>query len=129
MIKWAEKRYNVVLSSSTSILGPSIPASTKETFVSHLASYNLWALQGIEYVITQLKSLVLCMGLIDRHITVEKAVLLSRLEEEFQIQCWGNVEWAHDYDMYELRARTAAGTLFVHLCSESSTLKHKLLQN
>lgn len=39
-------RYNVTIGSSTSILGPNIPASTKETFVSHLASYNMWALQG-----------------------------------------------------------------------------------
>lgn len=88
-----------------------------------------FSLPGIEYVITQLKSLILSMGLIDRHITVEKAVLLSRLEEEYQIQRWGNVEWAHDYDLCELRARAAAGTLFVHLCSESSTVKHKLLQD
>ncbi|NXC18414.1 ATPF2 factor, partial [Corythaeola cristata] len=129
IVAWAEKRYNVSIGSSTSILGPNIPASTKETFVSHLASYNMWALQGIEYVITQLKSLILSMGLIDRHITVEKAVLLSRLEEEYQIQRWGSVEWAHDYDLCELRARAAAGTLFVHLCSESSTVKHKLLQD
>ncbi|KAM4892184.1 ATP synthase mitochondrial F1 complex assembly factor 2 isoform 2-T2 [Sylvia borin] len=119
VVSWAEK----------SILGPNIPASTKETFISHLASYNMWALQGIEFVITQLKSLILSMSLIDRHITVEKAVLLSRLEEEYQIRRWGSVEWAHDYDLCELRARTAAGTLFVHLCSESSTVKHKLLQD
>lgn len=45
-----------------------------------------------------------------------------------QIQKWGNVEWAHDYELQELRARTAAGILFVHLCSESTTVKHKLLQ-
>lgn len=44
-----------------------------------------YSLPGIEYVITQLKSLILSMGLIDRHITVEKAVLLSRLEEEYQV--------------------------------------------
>ncbi|XP_064376164.1 ATP synthase mitochondrial F1 complex assembly factor 2 isoform X2 [Dromaius novaehollandiae] len=129
IVAWAEKRYNVAIGSSTSITGPNIPASTKDTFISHLASYNMWALQGIEYVITQLKSLILSMGLIDRHITVEKAVLLSRLEEEYQIQRWGSVEWAHDYDLCELRARAAAGTLFVHLCSESSTVKHKLLQD
>ncbi|XP_024070810.1 ATP synthase mitochondrial F1 complex assembly factor 2 isoform X1 [Terrapene carolina triunguis] len=129
MIEWAEKRYNVEIGSSTSILGPNIPARTKDTFTSHLASYNTWALQGIEYAIAQLKSLILSMGVIDRHIPVEKAVLLSRLEEEYQIQRWGNVEWAHDYDLYELRARTAAGTLFAHLCSESSTVKHKLLQD
>lgn len=45
-----------------------------------------------------------------------------------QIQKWGNVEWAHDYELQDLRARTAAGALFVHLCSESSAVKHKLLQ-
>lgn len=45
----------------------------------------VFSLPGIEYVITQLKSLILSMGLIDRHITVEKAVLLSRLEEEYQV--------------------------------------------
>lgn len=44
-----------------------------------------YSLAGIEFVITQLKSLILSMSLIDRHITVEKAVLLSRLEEEYQV--------------------------------------------
>ncbi|XP_019397481.1 PREDICTED: ATP synthase mitochondrial F1 complex assembly factor 2 [Crocodylus porosus] len=129
MIEWAEKRYNVTIGSSTSITGPTIPVSTSETFSSHLASYNMWALQGIEYMINQLKSFILSMGLIDRRITVEEAVLLSRLEEEYQIQRWGKVEWAHDFDLHELRARTAAGVLFAHLCLESSTVKHKLLQD
>lgn len=128
IIEWAEKRYDVEIGSSTSIMGPNIPARTREVLTSHLASYNMWALQGIEFVVTQLKSMVLTLALIDLHLTVEQAVLLSRLEEEYQIQKWGNVEWAHDYELQELRARTAAGTLFVHLCSESKTVKHKLLQ-
>ncbi|XP_060794925.1 ATP synthase mitochondrial F1 complex assembly factor 2 [Neoarius graeffei] len=129
VMDWIEKRYNVVIGSSFSIMGPQIPEKTKETFRQHLNSYNLWSLTGLEYVISQLKSLILSFGLIDRHLTVEHAVLLSRLEEEYQIQRWGNVEWAHDYDLYELRARTAAGALFVHLSSESSTVKKKLLQD
>ncbi|XP_069502489.1 ATP synthase mitochondrial F1 complex assembly factor 2 [Ambystoma mexicanum] len=129
MLDWAQKRFNVSIGSSTSILGPKIPAETKDTFVKHLASYNTWGLIGMEFVITHLKSLILAMGLLDRHLTVEKAVLLSRLEEEYQIQHWGNVEWAHDYEFKDLCARTAAGTLFVHFCSESSTVKHKLLQD
>ncbi|XP_007174282.2 ATP synthase mitochondrial F1 complex assembly factor 2 isoform X2 [Balaenoptera acutorostrata] len=128
VIGWAERRYGVKIGSSTSIMGPSIPARTREVLVSHLASYNTWALQGIEFVVSQLKSMVLTLGLIDLHLTVEQAVLLSRLEETFQIQKWGNVEWAHDYEVWDLRARTAAGALFVHLCSESSAVKHKLLQ-
>lgn len=129
VLHWIENRYNVVIGSSSSILGPEIPDVTKETFRQHLSSYNFWSLTGLEYIITQLKSVVLSLGVIDRHLTVEEAVLLSRLEEEYQIQYWGNVEWAHDYDMYELRARTAAGALFVHLSSESSTVKRKLLQD
>ncbi|XP_029066890.1 ATP synthase mitochondrial F1 complex assembly factor 2 isoform X1 [Monodon monoceros] len=128
VIGWAERRYGVKIGSSTSIMGPSIPARTREVLVSHLASYNTWALQGIEFVVSQLKSMVLTLGLIDLHLTVEQAVLLSRLEEAFQIQKWGNVEWAHDYELQDLRARTAAGALFVHLCSESSAVKHKLPQ-
>lgn len=41
---------------------------------------------GLEYVITQLKSVLLSLGMIDRHLSVEQAVLLSRLEEEFQVR-------------------------------------------
>ena len=40
---------------------------------------------GLEFVITQLKSVVLAMAMIDRHLSVEQAVLLSRLEEEYQV--------------------------------------------
>lgn len=129
VLHWIENRYDVVIGSSSSILGPEIPESTKDTLRQHLKSYNFWSLTGLEYVITQLKSVVLSLGLIDKHLTVEEAVLLSRLEEEYQIQHWGNVEWAHDYDMYELRARTAAGALLVQLSSESSSVKRKLLQD
>ncbi|XP_066432769.1 ATP synthase mitochondrial F1 complex assembly factor 2 [Eleutherodactylus coqui] len=129
VLKWAEGRYDVVIGSSTSIMGPVIPDETKEVFLRHLASYNSWSLLGIEFMVTQLKSLILAMALVDRFLTVQKAVKLSRLEEEYQIHRWGNVEWVHDYDLHELQARTAAGTLFVHLCSSSSNIKHKLLQD
>ncbi|XP_014064254.1 ATP synthase mitochondrial F1 complex assembly factor 2 isoform X1 [Salmo salar] len=129
VLNWIEDRYNVVIGSSTNILGPEIPQATMDTFRQHLGSYNFWSLTGLEYVITQLKSVVLAFALIDKHVTVEQAVLLSRLEEEFQIGHWGNVEWAHDVDLYELRARTAAGALFVHFSSESSTVKRKLMQD
>lgn len=129
VLHWIENRYNVTIGSSSSILGPEIPEATVDTFKQHLKSYNMWSMTGLEYVITQLKSVVLALAMIDRHLSVEKAVLLSRLEEEYQIRQWGNVEWAHDYDMYELRARTAAGALFVQLSSETSSLKRKLLQD
>lgn len=44
---------------------------------------------GIEFVVTQLKSLVLTLALMDLRLTVEQAVLLSRLEEEYQVGSHG----------------------------------------
>lgn len=66
------------------------------------------------------------MVLVGRWLGTSQA--LNNVLSSLQIQKWGNVEWAHDYELQELRARTAAGILFVHLCSESTTVKHKLLQ-
>ena len=43
----------------------------------------------------------------------------------FQIEKWGNVEWHHDVDLMELRARISSATLFIHLNSEDRTLKQK----
>lgn len=42
-------RYNVVIGSSSNIMGPQIPEKTKETFRQHLKSYNLWSLTGISF--------------------------------------------------------------------------------
>ncbi|XP_078096398.1 ATP synthase mitochondrial F1 complex assembly factor 2 isoform X2 [Mustelus asterias] len=84
VIKWIENRYNVVIGTSTNILGPNIPKESKQVFEQHLTSYNSWALVGLEYVTHQLKSVVLSLNLIDRNLNVEKAVLLSRLEEQYQ---------------------------------------------
>lgn len=52
---------------------------------AELYSHVLLFCAGLEYVITQLKSVVLSLGIIDRHLSVEQAVLLSRLEEEYQV--------------------------------------------
>lgn len=67
-------------------------------------------------MITQLKSVVLSLGVIDRHLSVEQAVLLSRLEEEYQVERWHNCfdnllitlcVWCHVLCL---------GALFLHRC-------------
>lgn len=40
---------------------------------------------GLEFAVETLKSFILAMAVIDNHLTVEKAVSLSRLELEFQV--------------------------------------------
>lgn len=95
---------------------------------NYLNSYDLEALHGFTYAVDTLKSIILTFALIKQHISVEKAVLLSRLEEEYQMEHWGRVEWAHDLSQQELQARLAAATLFICCKSSSNLIKQKLSQ-
>ncbi|GBN99653.1 hypothetical protein AVEN_159613-1, partial [Araneus ventricosus] len=79
----------------------------------------------INFAAENLKSLILTLAVINHVIDVEKAVELSRLETVFQIQNWGSVEWSHNVDEAQLKARVAAGALFTYLNEGSSDLIEK----
>ena len=72
-----------------------------------------------------LKSLSLALALCECEIEVERAVYLSRLEQAYQVNSWGSVEWYHDIEVQETQARVAAATLFIHLCHDFTTIKSK----
>ncbi|XP_071489879.1 ATP synthase mitochondrial F1 complex assembly factor 2-like [Diadema antillarum] len=118
MLDWINERYGVSITSTTSIALPEIPPETYKTLEHHLETHSDWALIGYENAVDCLKSVILGFALMDREITVERAVSLSRLELEFQIQKWGSVEWAHDMEFADSKARVAAAVLFTHLVSE-----------
>jgi len=48
-------------------------------------------------------------------------VLLARLEEDFQSNQWGRVEWSHDISQEDAQARVAAAALLTQLSSPSPT--------
>lgn len=80
------------------------------------------------YGVDTLKSVILTLACTERFLTPEKAVLLSRLEEEYQSSNWGRVEWAHDLNQQDLQARLAAVTLFVYFNSQSTKVQSKNIQ-
>jgi ATP synthase F1 complex assembly factor 2 len=126
LLDWLRGRYGVQLEVTTDIGVPHVPPETKNAFRQHLNSYNLWALTGYQQAVDVVKSFILATALVDRAITVEKAVELARLELEFQVAQWGNVEWHHDVDMFEMRSRLAAAAIFVHLnIAETRTVFNK----
>lgn len=77
------------------------------------------------YGVDTLKSVILTLACIERYISPEKAVLLSRLEEEYQTGHWGRVEWAHDLSQQDLQARLSAVVLFVYFNSQLQSTKLK----
>ncbi|XP_029634697.1 ATP synthase mitochondrial F1 complex assembly factor 2 [Octopus sinensis] len=125
IIDWFKNRYNVPIETTTTFALPCISDATIGGIHTQLNSYTMWGLTGIFSAVECVKSLILTMGLVERHLTVNDAVFLSRLEMEFQTQKWGSVEWYHDLDLYENRARLAAAVLFTHWSSENASMKQK----
>lgn len=117
LVQWFCDHFQVNIVKTQSIDTPAVPIETKTVLMRHLLSYNYNAIHGFFYAVNALKSVILTLATIERLITVEEAVKLSRLEEEFQISHWGNIEWSHDLDKYDLQSRVAAAVLFVHLNS------------
>ena len=46
MLEWINKKYETDITSSTSIVGPQIPSSTKDIIRNHLSTRSDWALVG-----------------------------------------------------------------------------------
>nr|XP_022314268.1 ATP synthase mitochondrial F1 complex assembly factor 2-like [Crassostrea virginica] len=125
ILEWLRSSYQVELNSTTSLMPPDIPEKTNEVISRKVNSLNDWALVGFQYGVENLKSIILMLGITDKLLTVEKAVQLARLETVYQTKTWGNVEWHHDVDIYQLQSRVAAAALFVHWCSNDMAATHK----
>ena len=123
IVDWFTRRYNVEVDVISNLLQIPVPEETLRKMRDHLIKYNLPSLIGFTFVCENLKSVILALALLERHIDVEQAVSLSLLETEFQTKTWGHIEWAHELDLVQLRSRVAAGVFFT-LCHQDSILNH-----
>ncbi|CRL01275.1 CLUMA_CG014299, isoform A [Clunio marinus] len=124
IIEWFNKRYDTDLKKTVNISPPVFPSGAKMQIAKYLQSHDMTALHGIQFAVETVKSVILAFACIDRFITPEKAVLLSRLEEEFQLGHWGRVEWAHDLNQQDLQmAQNSA--LIMRIMASSITVAEK----
>ncbi|PIK54925.1 putative ATP synthase mitochondrial F1 complex assembly factor 2-like [Apostichopus japonicus] len=126
VIQWFNDRYSADIKPTTAIISPTIAEETLENLKGHLRSHNEWSLVGIESAVHSLKSLILAFALIDRRVDPETALKLSWLELEFQVAKWGRVEWSHDVEFADLKARVSAAGLFIHMVLESTQTIQKM---
>lgn len=125
VIRWFCDRFQVDLEKFRGFEVKSIAPETKAIIQRHLMSYSFDAIHGYIFAVDTLKSVILTLACVERLITPEKAVLLSRLEEEFQLSYWGRVEWAHELSQQDLQTRLSAAVLFIHFNSSSTLVKSK----
>ncbi|XP_003741540.1 ATP synthase mitochondrial F1 complex assembly factor 2 [Galendromus occidentalis] len=125
ILEWFSERHQVKFEPSMDIVSPEIPATSVLAVYKDLFSHSRAALFGMQFAVEGLKSLILAQAAIDRVVTVDEAVDLSRLETDFQIKKWGSVEWSHELDKQQVKARLAASVLYFQLCEESVDVKTK----
>jgi len=90
-------------------------------------NFSLTSLIAFNYMSECLKSVVLTTALLERFIpTAEDACKIAGLEQEHQYDQWGKVEWYHDVNEEELKARVSAALLFIYLSHDS---KYYLIKN
>lgn len=126
VLDWFNQRFGTDVQKTRDIMAPTISASTKMLITKQLLSYDSVAMHGFVFAVDVLKSLILTMAVMERRISVELAVRLSRLEEEHQAQKWGRVEFAHDVSQLDSQARLAASVMFVLLHTTEHLVKEKL---
>lgn len=126
ILEWFNERFDADVRKSVDISQPTISSKTRMNISKHLMSYNDAAMQGFMYATDTLKSLVLTLACVDKRISVEKAVALTRLEEEFQLKFWERIEWAHELAQHDTQARLAASILFIHFNSFEHIVKEKM---
>lgn len=127
LIEWFNERYDTKLEKTVDISPPVFPPNAKMQIANYLKSHSLTSLHGYQFAVETIKSVILAFACIDRKITPEQAVLLSRLEEEYQLGHWGRVEWAHDLCQQDLQARFAAAVFHIHCNSFSHFTKQKMV--
>lgn len=123
IVDWFIKKYSVDVDIISNLLQTPVPEETLRVMHDHLIKFNLQSLIGFSFVCENLKSVILSLALLEREIDVERAVSLSMLETQFQTKIWGHIEWAHEVDLVQLKARVAAGAFFT-LCHRDSILSH-----
>ncbi|XP_077286235.1 ATP synthase mitochondrial F1 complex assembly factor 2 homolog l(2)k14505 [Arctopsyche grandis] len=121
IIQWFCDRFAVNMKKVRGFDAPTIDSNTKSILTRHLLSYDFAAVHGYTFGVDTLKSVILMLAAVERQITAERAVYLSRLEEEFQCGYWGRVEWSHDLSQQDLQSRLSAAMLIIHF--QSSNIK------
>jgi len=128
VILWFRERFGVDVHPRQDISTVKISQDDRAKLEKQLMSYDWTALQGFSFGVEAIKSLILGLAVLERKLTVEEAVKLTRLELEFQTDHWGTVEWAHDLELHDTTSRLAAATLFVHFNQSSYNTRTKNIQ-
>lgn len=128
IILWFRERFDCDVHPTQSLEAKCVSQEDLAKLEKHLLSYSWAAINGLSFGVDAVKSLILGLAVLERRVTVEEAVKLTRLELDFQLEHWGEVEWAHTLEYHDTTSRLAAATIFTQLSNDNYKTKSKNIQ-
>ncbi|KAJ3340056.1 ATP synthase complex assembly protein atp12 [Gonapodya sp. JEL0774] len=108
LIKWLQDEYRITLHSTDGILSVHQEEQAVQKLRDILTELDPFELAAFERATLHTKSFVTGLALVKRAITAEEAAAAARVEVQFQIDMWGEVEDAHDVDAAEMKRHLGA---------------------
>ncbi|CAF0773281.1 unnamed protein product [Adineta ricciae] len=98
-----------------------VKKSDRDIIEKYLANFDQPSLTVVLFIVEQLKSIFLTICLLKQFQSVENIASLSRLETEFQISRWSNVEYHHDYELMDTCSKISAAYLIFYCLNNNIT--------
>jgi len=127
IVKWLSKKLDIELKSKQDMYGRiNHPELTKQKITNIINQLDHFALTCLQGATMECKSVILGIAYLCRHISLEQAKTVSRLEEEFQVEIWGLVEGGHDMDRLNNAVSLSSVGFFMGLYWDDETLKTEM---
>ena len=92
MLDWADARFAARLAVTRGVMPAPQPANAVEALRAHVDGLSSWHLTALSEFVTLSGSLVLGLAVLDRACAADAAWTLSRIDESWQIERWGEDE-------------------------------------
>jgi ATP synthase F1 complex assembly factor 2 len=129
LLQWMRDRYACELTTTFEIETPTQSDDAIAKQHALLASLSGWQLAALDSLTTVTKSFVISWALLTDRITITQAFEAARLEENFQMRQYGQVEgvYGHGIEMEFTRMSMAAAKTWVN-CVTTDPNENPLLQ-
>lgn len=117
LLLWFRDRYGCDLATTLEIETPTQSAEATQIQQALLTSLTGWQMAALDTITTVTKSFVISWALLAGRISINQAFEAARLEENFQMRQYGQVEgvYGHGIDMEFTRLTLAAAKTWVNL--------------
>ncbi len=115
LIDWAMDEYGIKLNTTYSFEPVDHPSASVEKLMNMLDDMDPWSLAVFDSLTKITKSYLIALATVKGRLNAQQAFVASRVEEELQIQTWGEVEGGHDIDTSYTKVKILAATVFLRM--------------